>query len=164
MKRVKLTHVLMFNAIFAALFLLSCNTTPEPEKNIGDRLVKQIWDNFLNNDTTATEKFMASGFQAVHDDGAIDKKQELKLVAGLNISNYTISDLNVTQSGNVIIATYRVAVEETIEGRRLSKNPAVRMSVFVEEGTQWQWLAHANLKSFDETVKDTLAVVHDSLK
>jgi len=81
----------------------------------------------------------------VHDDGARNREQEIELLKGLNIGEYTLSNFEVTQNGPVIIATYFVSVEETIEGKRLSTKPAPRLSVFLKTDSGWQWTAHANL-------------------
>jgi len=147
-KTMKKAKVLFLSAIIVGFLITSCNTKTEIkiDPKMGDTLVKQLWSNISANDTTALNLFMAKGFQSVHEDGTINKEQELKLISGLAITSYTINDLVCTQEGNVIITSYMVSVEETIEGERLSKEPAARMSVFVYNEGKWQWLAHANLK------------------
>ncbi|MFC2117421.1 nuclear transport factor 2 family protein [Bacteroidota bacterium] len=139
---------LFLSAIIAGIFITSCNTRTEMvmEPQMGETLVKQLWDDLSRADTAAISLFMANGFQSVHGDGAINNEQEIQLISGLSINSYSINDLICTQNGNVIITTYMVSVEETIEGIRLSKAPAARMSVFVKNDGKWQFLAHANLK------------------
>lgn len=112
----------------------------------GEKLVKQIWDDFKNKNFTDVEKFMATGFQSVHDFGAYNSEQELKLIKKLVIHSYRLSNIQITKNGTVIIATYMMAVEETINGERLTKKPASRMSVFTETEGEWKWIAHANLR------------------
>lgn len=160
----KKTLLFLSMAICAVLLTVSCNqpaeekaestdetatevqaeTTVDPE--LGKNLVNQLWEAILAEDTTSLDAFMAEDFQSVHEDGAIGKAAELALISGLSIDTYTISELKVSQDENVIIATYMVSVEETIEGERLSKDPAARMSVFVKEEGEWKFMAHANLK------------------
>lgn len=164
----KKTLLFLSMAICAGLLTVSCNqpaeekaeatdetatevqaeNTVDPE--LGKNLVNQLWEAILAADTTKLDAFMAEGFQSVHENGAIGKAAELALISGLSIDTYTLSELNITQDENVIIATYMVSVEETIEGERLNKDPAARMSVFVKKEGDWKFLAHANLKPLKE--------------
>ena len=90
---------------------------------------------------------MAPGFQSVHGFGAYNMDEELELLRGVAIADFEISNLKITINDNeLIIATYFVAVAETIDGERLSKQPAPRMTIFVEDDGVWKWVAHANLK------------------
>ena len=94
----------------------------------------------------AIEKTISKGFQSVHQYGSSNREQEIELIKGLKLGEYTLTDIKITQDGPVIVATYFVSVAETIEGKRLSKQPAPRMSVFLQTDGGWKWIAHANLK------------------
>ena len=113
---------------------------------LGENLLSQVWNAVKENDSESLNELLAPGFQSVHADGARNRAEQLKLLKGLDIDDYTLSDINITRNGNVIVATYFVSVEETIDGRRLSKVPAPRLSVFLKSKGSWKWLAHANLK------------------
>ena len=76
-----------------------------------------------------------------------DREAELKLIEGLNLGEYTLTDFNVTHAGPFIIATYFVSVEETIAGERLSREPTPRLSVFLHADDAWLWIAHSNAKA-----------------
>lgn len=92
------------------------------------------------------EKTTAEGFQSVHQYGSNTREQEIKLIKTLNLGEYTLSDIEITQNGPVIVATYLVSVAETIKGTRLSQKPSTRLSVFLKTDSGWKWIAHANLK------------------
>ena len=62
-----------------------------------------------------------------------------------------MSGFKATQNGPVIVVTYLVTVAETIDGKRLSKAPAPRLTVFLKTDKGWQWLAHANLHPLKQT-------------
>jgi hypothetical protein len=89
---------------------------------------------------------MASGFQSAHQHGAHNRDQEIALIKGVNLGEYTLSDFKVTQTGPAVIVTYLASVEETIEGKRLGSQPAARLDVFLETDRGWQWITHANLR------------------
>jgi hypothetical protein len=118
----------------------------ESEQCQGEVLLRQLWEDMRKADMNALEKTLANGFQSVHQYGTSDREQELELLKKLNFDKYTLSDIQITQNGPVIVATYFVSVEETIKGHRLSKEPAPRLSVFLKTDSGWQWIAHANLK------------------
>lgn len=145
MKRITSLSVLFGLLLTSSLFLQSCNEElPDPAK--GEALVNQLWDAFRNQDLEGIRHNMAPGFQSVHDFGACNMDEELVLLRGLAITEYSITGMKVTVNEEMIIATYFVAVSETINGERLSRIPAPRMTIFVEEDGAWKWAAHANLK------------------
>ena len=115
------------------------------ELGLGEDMVRELWNDFKTQNISALEKKIAPGFQSVHEDGARDAEAELKLLKELNLGQYTLSDFEVTQVGPVIIVSYFVSVEETIEGKGLSSKPAPRLTIFLETDSGWQWIAHANL-------------------
>ncbi len=115
------------------------------ELSLGEDLVRELWNDFKRQNISALESKIAPGFQSVHEDGARDAQSELKLLKGLNLGQYTLSNFKVTQVGPAIIVSYFVSVEETIEGKRLSSKPAARLTIFLKTDTGWEWIAHANL-------------------
>ena len=50
----------------------------------------------------------------------------------------------MTRTGKVIVVRYDVAAVVTINGVQQSRDPAPRLSVFVEGKKGWQMVAHAN--------------------
>lgn len=113
---------------------------------LGEQLLRQLWAQMKNADVEMLQQTTAAGFQSVHQNGARTRAEEMALIEGLQLGDYTLSDIRITRNGPVMVATYGVAVAETIDGKRLTKKPAPRLSVFVQTDTGWQWMAHANLR------------------
>jgi len=137
-------------AIMTVVFLAICQTRViaqerTTELNLGEDLVRELWNDFKTQNVSALEKKIAPGFQSIHEDGVRDAEAELKLLKELNLGEYTLSNFKVTQVGPAIIVSYFVSVEETIEGKRLSSKPAARLTIFLKTDSGWQWIAHANL-------------------
>ncbi|HNQ66909.1 MAG TPA: nuclear transport factor 2 family protein [Bacteroidales bacterium] len=163
MKRVTFFSISLLLAM--SVFIFSCESgKKEVKEQSGEELVNQLWNILQESDVEAAESFMAEGFQAVHEDGANNKEQEIQLISELNIHSYTITNLVTTQHDKVIVATYMVSVEETVEGERLSKSPAARMSVFVEVDGTWKWISHANLKPLEQVVEDSEITQAESIQ
>lgn len=139
-------------AFMIALTLVSTTLTAVAKDEVvteavlGEKLVRQLWADMQKPDIEGIENTIAEGFQAVHQYGASNREEEIELIKGLKLGNYTLSDMKITQNESVIVATYFVSVEETIEGKRLLKKPEPRLSVFVKTDSGWKWMAHANLK------------------
>ena len=115
-------------------------------KCMGKKLLTQIWENMKTTNMKEVEKTLAKGFQSVHQFGADDRDQQIKLIKNLKLSDYTLTKIKITQNGPVIVATYFVAVAETIKGKRLVKKAAPRLSMFLKTADGWKWIAHANLR------------------
>jgi predicted nucleic acid-binding Zn-ribbon protein len=113
----------------------------------GEKLVRQAWSDMKSGNIEAIEKYTAQGFQSVHQDGSRTREQEIKLIKGLNMGEYTLNNFMVTQNGPVIVASYFVSVEETIKGQQLSSESMPRLSIFLNTASGWQWIAHGNFKS-----------------
>jgi len=133
--------------LFAIILLAPSCKEDIPETSQGEALVYQLWDAFRNQDLEGIKQNMAPGFQSVHEFGAYNMDEELALLHGLAITEYTITEMKITSNDeDLTIATYFVAVSETIDGERLSREPAPRMTIFVRDNGVWKWAAHANLK------------------
>ena len=139
---VKKLWILLVLGIFVATPVFAAGDINE----LGKSLVVDVWSKMKAGDTKALSQMMSDGFQSVHTEGAIGKKAEIDLIAGLNLGDYTLTEFATTVDGPVMVVTYMVSVAETIEGVRLNKHPAARMTVFVNTGDAWKWIGHANLK------------------
>ena len=124
--------VLLISALPAAAQM------PESDAALGERLVREVFAN------PASAK-LAKGFQSVHQDGVRDRDAEAKTVMALKLRDYILSNFKVTREANVLVVTYTFAGQEMIDGKQTSGQPAPRLSIFIDTGKGWQWLAHANL-------------------
>lgn len=145
MKFMKLGVIIAFALVFTTLNAMA-NVKVTTAGGLGEKLLRQLWADMQKSDMEGIEKTIAQGFQAVHQNGAVNREEEIELIKGLKLGDYTLSDIKITQNESVIVATYFVSVEETIKGKRLSKTPEPRLSVFYKTDGGWKWIAHANLK------------------
>lgn len=111
----------------------------------GEKLLHQFWDDMAKQNVAAVDKYMAPGFQSVHEDGARDRAGELALLKGLNIKKYTLSNVKETENGPVIVVTYLVSTQEAIDGKVLPSKPTPRLTAWLKTGQGWQLILHANL-------------------
>jgi hypothetical protein len=117
------------------------NQTP----NDGEKMEKQMWEDFKAKNWKAVESKIAEGFQSVHPDGVRNRASEITLIKSLNVGQVTFSDFKSTMDGDNIVVTYMISAQETIDLERLSTKPAPRLSVWKKGVSGWQWICHANL-------------------
>jgi hypothetical protein len=112
--------------------------TSASDAALGEKLVRGVFAK------PASAK-LAKGFQSIHQDGARDRDSEIKTLGKLNLRNYTLSNFKVTREANVLVVSYTFTGREVIDGKQTSGKAAPRLSVFINQDGEWQWLAHANL-------------------
>jgi len=111
----------------------------------GEKMERQMWADFKAKDWKAVESKIAKEFQSVHPDGARNRAGEILLIEKLNLGDVALSNFKSTTTGDNIVVTYMIAVQETIDGKQLSRKPAPRLSVWKKGTSGWQWICHANL-------------------
>ena len=111
----------------------------------GQELLEKFWAAIKAGDVNEEAKWYAKGFQSIHEDGGRGRAQELELLKKVDLGDYKLSDIKITEQGPVIVATYFVDVAETLVGQRLPDRKAARMTVFLKTNQGWQAIAHANL-------------------
>jgi hypothetical protein len=106
---------------------------------------RQMWADFKAKNWKEVESKIADGFQSVHPDGARSRAGEISLIEKLNLGEIAFSNFKSTTSGDNIVVTYMISVQEMIDGKQLSRKPAPRLSVWKKGTHGWQWICHANL-------------------
>ncbi|OPL13328.1 MAG: hypothetical protein AVO39_03390 [delta proteobacterium MLS_D] len=118
----------------------------EPE---GTELVQQLWTDMKNADADAIARYISPDFQSIHEDGARNKNEQIKLIKNLSLGEYTLSDFRVTENDSVIIVTYCVTVKETLAGKRLPAKKSARLSAWQKTAEGWKWIIHANVRPME---------------
>lgn len=132
-------------AVSAATLCVVCWAADQEAPSLGEQLAREFWEAIRTQDAGALDAILAPGFQSVHQDGTRDRDEELTLIAGLDISEYTLSDFVTTRQGATIVVTFMASVAETLDGTRTATTPAPRIAVFLMTGSGWQLIAYANL-------------------
>lgn len=112
---------------------------------LGEKLERTLWEDIRNERWDQVDPRIAAAFQSVHQDGASLAEDEKDLLRKLDLDEYELTKFAVTRSGPVIVVSYKAAVGETLGGQRQPRRASMRQSVWLQSGTSWQWIAHANL-------------------
>jgi hypothetical protein len=117
-----------------------------PDAALGQQQVEKLWAAFAQPDLAALDRFVAPGFQSLHEDGARDWAQERLLVAELKLTPFILFGYKVSRHGDVLVVTYQCKVGETIGDAQLAKVSTPRLDVFQQTDGEWKLLSHVNVR------------------
>jgi len=114
------------------------------KKSEGERLVTELFAAMKEKNWDKLENMIHPAFQSVHYDGARNQSQEMQLLKGLNLGNYSLSKFQITMSETILVVSYIVSAEELIDGKPTLPKSSCRLSVFHNTDEGWKWVAHAS--------------------
>ena len=133
------------------IFIIFLMTSPSQgicsDTSEGKALVHKLWSSLKEKNRNEIYSMIGSGFQAVSKKGVRDRDQEIKFLDGLYVNKYSFNDLKVTRNGPVILVSYRISAEGTLNGKSISIKSGSRLSIFLKTDSGWLWIAHANFGS-----------------
>lgn len=114
------------------------------------KAIEAFFTAVIQDDKDSLAKLLAPEFQILRSNGVhytakgyLDS--DLPIIAEMP----PLSNLVVTASGDSVVATYSVTINETIDGQ-VVQTFAPRMSVFRKDGDQWLIVAHGNFAVIDQ--------------
>lgn len=116
----------------------------------GEKLIIELFERIRNQQWDDINKFIHPAFQSVHQDGSRNKEEEIETLKGLCMGEYYLSNFRVTEDPSLMVVSYTVRAQETIDGKHTLTQPSQRLSVFVKSRGRWRWLAHANFIPIEE--------------
>ena len=135
--------------LLGVFFLLS--STAFSANDIGEQLVKKLFNDLSNKDMKALNNEIASGFQAVTL-GQIqnkvvfmndDKMSELAALQNVKTVDYTIDGFRTTQEGSVLVVTYWVAAPRKVSNGEIVSLKSMKLLCFVQTAEGWKAVAYA---------------------
>jgi hypothetical protein len=113
----------------------------------GKKLASQYLSLLKGKATPALKAFLSDGFLIQRADGtSADKKTYLSGTV-TNIKTFTISGVQATLTGDVLVVRYTATTDQIVEGKEYKKDPAPRLSTFLWTGKTWQLVSHANFNT-----------------
>ena len=110
----------------------------------GYMLLNRLWKDMQAGNIKTIKNYTSEKFQSVHQDGARNRAQELKLIANLHLTAYQLTDVKITKDHNVFIISYVANATETINNVPITAT-SPRLTVFEKHEGKWKWVANANL-------------------
>ena len=132
----------------AFALILVLGATASAGEDLGTKLVRQFFADAKAGNLASIEKTLAEGFQSAHSFGPLDRAGELKLIRGLKLGDYKLSNFKTTYKGPVMVVSFKVnAPDEVLEGKKVADGAHERLAVWLKTEIGWQLIAYANLAS-----------------
>jgi hypothetical protein len=114
------------------------------KKSEGERLVTDLFAAMKEQNWDKLENMIHPAFQSVHFDGTRNQSQEMQLLKGSHLGDYSLSKFQITMSEAILVVSYVVSAEELIDGKPTLPKSSCRLSVFHKTDEGWKWVAHAS--------------------
>ena len=134
-------------AFFATVAISSAATTEETllEKE------KAAWQAFKDKKPDDFKKVVSAKLMAVYAEGVSDMQGELAAMQKWDMKSFEISDFDMfSDEKDVIVTTYKVKVEGTVDGKDASGTYNAG-SVWKLENGKWLAIFHTNIKAEEAT-------------
>ena len=107
---------------------------------------KAAWQAFKDKNEAEFKKLVDKDVRCVYDDGVSNMAKELAGMKKWDMKSFEISDYDIfSDEQDVIVATYTVKVEGTVDGKDVS-GTYYDGSVWKKEGNNWLAVFHTNIK------------------
>ena len=140
-KLIELFPVLVL-LLFAGSVLAGEVDLPKLEKEMWGLAQQKKWDKL--------EARFAPTYLMVDERGVSDLKSTMKALKKMDLQVFSLTDFRVTQTENTAVLTYKADVTETIGGKRIRKQNAPRVTVWVKTDKGWRNILHANFNPLDK--------------
>ncbi len=112
----------------------------------GADAVMRFYRTIQKKDWVKAEELLDKGFQSVRDDGTRDYYGEMEYLKGLDLGTFHLSGLKATESDNVLVVTYDLLLQVMKDGAEIPAVPVRMITVFIENGDEWQAVSSAEIK------------------
>ena len=138
----RITYVI--TALLAATTISAAAT---PDKDAMMAKEKSAWQAFKDKNADEFKKLLDKDIRCVYAEGIKKLQDELDDMKTSDVKSFTISDFDMfTDEPDVVITTYTVKVEGTVNGQDISGNYNAG-SVWKTEKGKWMVIFHTNTKA-----------------
>jgi hypothetical protein len=117
-----------------------------PDYKASKHVIEDWFAAMKDGNVTLAGTYLAHDFVSLHTDGITrNKSEELTLIKNLHMQGYRLSGFKFSQSGDVIVVTFKDQGIEKIDNRAIGSKPAGRMAVLQKIDDKWEIVAYANL-------------------
>src|SRR5213082_4171164 len=129
-----------------ALFATITISLAAPDKGALMAKEQAAWQAFKDKNPDGFKKVVHADFRGVYDEGISDLQKELDDMKKWDMKSFEISDYDMfSDEKDVVVATYKVKVEGTYEGKDMSGTYNAG-TVWKQENGEWMAIFHTNVK------------------
>ena len=129
-----------------ALFATIACSMAGPDKGAIEAKEKAAWQSFKDKKADEFKKIVDKDIRCVYADGVSNLEKELADMKKWDMKSFTISNYDTfSDEKDIIVTTYTVKVEGTVDGKDAS-GMYNSGSVWKKEGSDWLAIFHTNIK------------------
>jgi hypothetical protein len=129
-----------------ALFTTIAVSIAGPDKAAIEAKERAAWQAFKDKKADDFKKVVDKDIRCVYAEGLSNMQKELDDMQKWDMKSFTFSDFtSFTDEPDVVVTTYKVAVEGTYDGKDMSGNYNAG-SVWKKENGKWMAIFHTNMK------------------
>jgi hypothetical protein len=134
------------HTIIALFATIGLSLAAMPDKGAMETKEKSAWQAFKDKNEAEFKKVVDKDIRCVYDTGVSNMQKELDAMKKWDMKSFEISDYDIfSDEKDVVVATYKVKVEGTYEGKDMSGTYNAG-SVWKKEGSNWLAIFHTNIK------------------
>jgi ketosteroid isomerase-like protein len=137
-------------AILLASFSIACSSGWKEPKTYtfktatgAEQYERLLWDAVKNKDRLTIASHLASNFVRQDESGTKNKEQYLAELDQINLSDYSLAELNVTPQGNDMVVTYAITLRGNKAGKPFPSEPIRYLSVWQQQKAGWVLVAQS---------------------
>ena len=117
-----------------------------PDKATMEAKEKAAWQAFKDKNEANFKNVVDKDFRGVYDAGVANMQKELDDMKKWDMKSFEISDYDIfSDEKDVVVATYKVKIEGTYEGKDMSGSYNAG-TVWKQENGKWMAIFHTNVK------------------
>ena len=137
---------LMSYTMVALLATITASNAIPPDKAAMEAKEKAAWQAFKDKNEGEFKKLVDKDFRGVYDAGISNIQKDLDDMKKWDMKSFEISDYDMfSDEKDVVVATYKVKLEGTYEGKDMSGTYNAG-SVWKQENGKWMAIFHTNIK------------------
>ncbi len=109
-----------------------------------------FWQEIKARNWPEVEKRMSATVVIVLPSGTRDRAAQMEFLKGLEVTDYSIGEMEVRPNGNDMVVTYSIIVRGTLNGQPLQPGPWRMLSVWQQVGTSWVSIVQAGMPATTE--------------
>lgn len=130
----------------ASAILIFTWAKTNPDYKASQQVIENWFSAMKAGNVELADTYLAPDFISLHTDGKTrNKAQELDLIKNLNMKSYHLSQFKFSESGNIVIVTFKDQGSEKIDFHAISSKPAGRMAILQKIEDKWLIVAYANM-------------------
>ncbi len=136
--------------LIAAVLLAGCSgprnkpATSWSQATGGENLERMLWRTIKEKQWTELQRRLAPLFVSTGVGGRFDRAGSIEHLKALNLTDYSISNLQVEPAGADMVVTYNIVLRGTFSGHPIPENPERMLTVWQQLKGGWVAIAHAD--------------------